>query len=555
MLGTSQGLKTAVKLAGTLNQPGDKDKSWFVEIAMPWEILKEAAAAKSAPHAGRPVAGQFLPRRIPLDVKNGAYVKPGPTPGQASARGQLGLVAHGLVNIHYPEMWGYVQFSGKIAGQGRDAFVKSPAEAAKWALRKIYYAEWASQADKGGFSADFAALGVNAKDLRVKGFVFPPSIQIAGGMFEAAFRAETGETWRIRRRRPGLERKVGGRSMPFDFDRITDRKGTWSLKWDRAERAFGLSDVIPMWVADMDFPSPPAVVEALTRRAGHGDLRLSHDAAFLQPDGHPLAGDRFGWAIERDWLMKAPGVVPSLNFCVRALTKPGEGSSSRPPSISPFSAPSSSTAAGSSGIPWPSARAVSRWTSTTSSARSTPETRMIILCSPHNPVGRVWTRAELERLGASARERDLFVVSDEIHADLDYSGHKHIPTAAVIDDLAGRTITLLAPSKTFNVAGLTTSLIVAKEAGSARGSPPSSAPPASRSETSSASSPSRPPMPGEGSGWTSSWSISTATPSSSNGSPPNACGRFRSSGRKGLTSAFSTAGASASLPKSSTISS
>jgi len=253
--------------------------------------------------------------------------------------------------------------------------------------------------------------------------------------------------------------------MPFDFDRITDRKGTWSLKWDRAERAFGLSDVIPMWVADMDFPAPPAVVEALTRRAGHGIYGYPMTPLSFSQTVIRWLGTRFGWVLERDWLMKAPGVVPSLSFCVRALTKPGEGIVVQTPVYFPFFGAIELN--GRRLIRNPLAFRSGRFEMDFDDLerKIDPETRMIILCSPHNPVGRVWTRAELERLGALARERSLVIVSDEIHAELHYSGHKHIPTAAVNDDLAGRTITLLAPSKSFNVAGLTTSLIVAKEAG------------------------------------------------------------------------------------------
>jgi hypothetical protein len=193
------GLKTAVKTSGTINDPKDTDKAWMVEIAMPWEILKEAASPKSAPRPGDQWRLNFSRVEYRVDVKDGAIVKSvDPSSGRVLPEDNWVWSPTGLVNIHYPEMWGCVQFAGKAAGQGRESFVKNPAEAAKWALRKIYYAEWAALADKGGFSADLSSLGVNAKDLRVKGFVFPPSIQTAGGMFEAAFRAESGEIWKIR---------------------------------------------------------------------------------------------------------------------------------------------------------------------------------------------------------------------------------------------------------------------------------------------------------------------------------------------------------------------
>lgn len=192
------GLRTAVGTSGTLNDPRDTDKAWMVEIAMPWEILKEAASPKSAPRPGDQWRINFSRVEYRVGVKDGAYVKSVDEAGRALSEDNWVWSPMGLINIHYPEMWGYVQFSGKTAGQGRESFARNPSEAAKWALRKIYYAEWAAKADRGGFSADLASLGVNAKDLRIKGFVFPPSIQVAGGMFEAAIQGESGETWRIR---------------------------------------------------------------------------------------------------------------------------------------------------------------------------------------------------------------------------------------------------------------------------------------------------------------------------------------------------------------------
>lgn len=193
------GLKTAVKTSGTINDPSDMDKAWMVEIAMPWEILKEAVVPKSAPKPGDQWRVNFSRVEYRMTEKDGAYVKAvDAASGRTLPEDNWVWSPMGLVNIHYPEMWGTVQFSGKTAGQGRESFAKNPAEAAKWALRKVYYAEWALRAEKGGFSADLAALGINAKDLRIRGFAFPPSIQITEGMFEAAYRSESGETWKIR---------------------------------------------------------------------------------------------------------------------------------------------------------------------------------------------------------------------------------------------------------------------------------------------------------------------------------------------------------------------
>jgi cystathionine beta-lyase len=253
--------------------------------------------------------------------------------------------------------------------------------------------------------------------------------------------------------------------MPFDFDRITDRRGTWSMKWDLAERKLGVPDVIPMWVADMDFPAPPAVVEALTARAAHGIYGYAMTPPSFRQTVIRWLGTRFGWAIERDWLLKAPGVVSSVVFCVRALTRPGDGIVVQTPVYFPFFGAVERN--GRRLVRNPLAFRGGRIEMDFDDLESKIDsgTRMLILCSPHNPVGRVWTRAELERLGALARERNLIIVSDEIHAELHYRGHRHVPTALVNDDLAGRTVTVFAPSKTFNLPGLTTSLIVVKDKG------------------------------------------------------------------------------------------
>ncbi len=193
-----QGLQTAVKVNGTVNNPGDKDKGWFVEIAMPWEVLKEAAAAKSLPKPGDQWRVNFSRVEYRINVENGQYVKAkDPATGKPFAEDNWVWSPMGLINIHYPEMWGYVQFSGKTAGRGKDSFQDKPEEAAKWALRKIYYKEWAFKAEKGNFSPDLGALGLKEKDLKVDDFVFPPVIQTTTSLFEAIYRGKSGEAWYI----------------------------------------------------------------------------------------------------------------------------------------------------------------------------------------------------------------------------------------------------------------------------------------------------------------------------------------------------------------------
>ena len=249
--------------------------------------------------------------------------------------------------------------------------------------------------------------------------------------------------------------------MKYDFDKIVDRTGTESLKWVYPRKVLKVEDAIPMWVADMDFEAPPAVVEAIRNRAAHG----VYGYPLIPPSFWQAAigwlKRRHGWEIRKDWMAKTPGIVPALNYSVRAFTKPGDGVIIQTPVYFPFYHAVENNS-----------RRIVRNPLRFDGRRYTMDledlerkldegSRMLILCSPHNPVGRVWTRDELEALGRLAKERDLVVVSDEIHADLVYSGHRHHVLAALSSDLADRTVTCIAPSKTFNIPGLSTAVVIA----------------------------------------------------------------------------------------------
>ena len=248
--------------------------------------------------------------------------------------------------------------------------------------------------------------------------------------------------------------------MKYDFDKIIDRTGTESLKWVYPRKVLKVEDAIPMWVADMDFEAPPAVIEAIRRRAAHG----VYGYPLIPPSFWQAAigwlKRRHGWEIRKDWMAKTPGIVPALNYSVRAFTKPGDGVIIQTPVYFPFYHAVENNS-----------RRIVRNPLRFDGRRYTMDledlerkldegSRMLILCSPHNPVGRVWTRDELEALGRLAKERDLVVVSDEIHADLVYS-HRHHVLAALSSDLADRTVTCIAPSKTFNIPGLSTAVVIA----------------------------------------------------------------------------------------------
>ncbi|MBE3125039.1 MAG: putative C-S lyase [Acidobacteria bacterium] len=249
--------------------------------------------------------------------------------------------------------------------------------------------------------------------------------------------------------------------MKYDFDKVVDRTGTESLKWVYPRKVLKVEDAIPMWVADMDFEAPPAVVEAIRRRAAHG----VYGYPLIPPSFWQAAigwlKRRHGWDVRKDWMAKSPGIVPALNYAVRAFTKPGDGVIIQTPVYFPFYHAVENN--GRRLVRNPLRFDGRRYTMDFGDLERKLDEggRMLILCSPHNPVGRVWTQEELEGLGRIAVERDLLVVSDEIHADLVYSGHRHHVLAALSPELAERTVTCIAPSKTFNIPGLSMAVVIA----------------------------------------------------------------------------------------------
>lgn len=247
-------------------------------------------------------------------------------------------------------------------------------------------------------------------------------------------------------------------SDAFDFDREIDRTGTHSVKYDNRLAMFGKADVIPAWVADMDFAAPPAVTQALIERAQHPIYGYT-----VFPDSlyDALIGwlqCRHGWTAQRDWIVMSPGVVPSINAAVLALTQPGESVIVQPPVYFPFF--SAATQTGRKLMQNPLRLNNNRYTIDFDHLEQCArQAKFLLLCSPHNPVGRVWQPEELEQLLQLAAEHDLVVFSDEIHADLTYPGIRHHPLAAIAGNNT-RIVTAAAPSKTFNIPGLNLSALI-----------------------------------------------------------------------------------------------
>ena len=246
----------------------------------------------------------------------------------------------------------------------------------------------------------------------------------------------------------------------YDFDTVIQRRNTNSLKYDFAVEYGRPADVLPLWVADMDFRAPEPVLEALRRTVDHGIFGYTE----VKPDYYDAVSGwfsrRFGWQARPEWLVKTPGVVFALAMAVRALTQPGDGVLIQPPVYYPFF-----NVVRDNGRTVVENRLVYRdgqyQIDFDDLARklAQPQVKLMLLCSPHNPVGRVWSLEELRRLGALCREHGVFVVSDEIHCDFAFEEHPHHVFLEAVPELADRAIVCTAPSKTFNLAGLQTSNI------------------------------------------------------------------------------------------------
>jgi hypothetical protein len=196
-----QGLRTGVQVMGTLNDPSDRDKAWTVEIALPFAVLKECIPGKpERPAAGDQWRVNFSRVEYRVNVENGTYVKVrDAATGQPAPEDNWTWTSQGVVNIHYPEMWGFVQFSSKLPGKGKERFDRGADEKVKWALRRIYYAQRARYLEKAAFAADLAALGLEDDGtLRIKGWSYPPVIQVTASQFEAVYASKAGGSWHIR---------------------------------------------------------------------------------------------------------------------------------------------------------------------------------------------------------------------------------------------------------------------------------------------------------------------------------------------------------------------
>jgi len=247
----------------------------------------------------------------------------------------------------------------------------------------------------------------------------------------------------------------------YDFDKPVDRLGTDAYKYELRKKYFNKPDVIPLWVADMDFAAPPAVVEAVMKRAEHPVYGYTVRTERFNEAIINWLRSRHHWKIESSWIEFSPGVVPGLALSVLGYTLPGDGVIIQPPVYPPFFSviKDNGRKIELNPLMFKEGKFVINFKELERLA-SRPENKMLILSSPHNPVGRVWTKDELTLIGDICLKNNVLIISDEIHSDLALYGNKHIPLASINDRFADNTVTFMAPSKTFNIAGFSTSYMV-----------------------------------------------------------------------------------------------
>ncbi len=245
----------------------------------------------------------------------------------------------------------------------------------------------------------------------------------------------------------------------YDFDKIIDRHATANIKYDLRSKFFGKDDVLPMWVADMDFETPDFIRNAVTERAKHPIYGYSFREDSYYKSIINWIHRRHNWDIVADWIVYSPGIVPALNFSSLAFTVPGDTIIVQPPVYFPFftAVTDHDRVVLNNKLLLSNGKYHIDFDDFEDKAK---EASMFFLSSPHNPVGRVWTKDELAKLGEICVRNNVIIISDEIHNDLILPGYKHIPMASISEDIADITITCLAPSKTFNIAGLATSSVI-----------------------------------------------------------------------------------------------
>lgn len=246
----------------------------------------------------------------------------------------------------------------------------------------------------------------------------------------------------------------------YNFDKIVDRSNTSCIKYDARKRIFGRDDVLPLWVADMDFEVAPEIAEAIEERSKHKVFGYTMRCEEYNEIIQSWLERRYQWKVSTDHISFSPGVVSALAMALLAFTKPGDKIIVQSPVYFPFYSTIENNGRRILNNQLIDKGDTYEMNFLELEAQIDNQTRMMFLCNPHNPVGRAWTKDELKKLADIAEKHNIIVVSDEIHADIIFPGHVHTPFASVSEYAAQNTVTCMAPSKTFNLAGLSTSLVV-----------------------------------------------------------------------------------------------
>ncbi len=248
--------------------------------------------------------------------------------------------------------------------------------------------------------------------------------------------------------------------MKYNFDELVQRRGSNSYKWDTAN----VDDVLPMWVADMDFRTAPAIIHALERRVRHGVFGYTKVPQAYFDATVSWFHNRHHFTIEKDWILFTSGVVPALSAVIKALAEPGDKVLVQTPVYNCFfsSIRNDECERIENDLVYENGKYSINFDDLEQKAAD-PKVKLMLLCNPHNPVGRVWTKEELTRIGDICLRHSVVVVSDEIHCDLVYPGHTHIPFASISEEFLQNSVTCTAPSKTFNLAGIQVANIIAAD--------------------------------------------------------------------------------------------
>lgn len=246
----------------------------------------------------------------------------------------------------------------------------------------------------------------------------------------------------------------------YNFDHVIERRGTACQKWDNLGKVFGDPDILALWKADMDFKTPPEVIERLKKRLDHGIFGYPNRPDDFYDAIISWMSRRHGWDIKKEWICHSPGVTPSLVFSMLAMTRPGDRVVIQSPIYAPFYHIIEENGRRITDNPLVFDNGRFFMNLDDLKAKLNSRVKMLFLCNPHNPSGRVWQKRELEEIAEICLKNNITIVSDDVHSDIVYEGNKHIPIANISRDIEERTITSFSPSKTFNLAGFRSAVVV-----------------------------------------------------------------------------------------------